>query len=240
MAAQAGWPTVIAFGVGFAVGALVGVINGVLVSYSGIPAFIATLGTLFAVRSIVGFVTGGSPVSPLPDGFKQVGQGEIFGLPFLIVYAAAAALIAHVILAYSYLGTNTRALGGNREAARASGIKIRLLSTGIYTLSGASAGLAGALMAARLGSGTPTLGGGFELQVIAAVIIGGTSLFGAIGSVPGTLLGALLLSVLTTGLILLGLDPVLQNLALGSILIIAVGLDQYRRHTMFRIGRRTE
>ena len=127
-----------------------------------------------------------------------------------------------------------RAIGGNREASRNSGIDVRLLSTVVYTLSGLSAALAGVLMTARLGSGQPSIGNGMELQVISAVIIGGTSLFGGIGSIPGTLLGSLVLSVLTTGLVLLKIDPVLQNFVVGVIIIVAVGLDQVRRTRMFR------
>jgi ribose/xylose/arabinose/galactoside ABC-type transport system permease subunit len=127
-----------------------------------------------------------------------------------------------------------RAVGGNREAANNAGINVRRVSTVVYTLSGLSAATAGMLMAARLGSGQPSIGTGFELQVISAVIIGGTSLFGGIGSIPGSVLGSLVLSILATGLVLMRIDPVLQDFVVGLIIIVAVGLDQLRRRRMFR------
>jgi ribose transport system permease protein len=155
-------------------------------------------------------------------------------VPVLIIYAVVVAVIAHVLLDYATFGWSVRAIGGNREASRNSGINVRKLSTVVYTLSGLSAALAGILMTARLGSGQPSIGNGMELQVISAVIIGGTSLFGGIGTILGTLLGSLVLSVLTTGMILLKIDPVLQNFVVGVIIIVAVGLDQVRRTRMFR------
>jgi ribose/xylose/arabinose/galactoside ABC-type transport system permease subunit len=229
-----GWPVVPAIAVGLAVGMVAGAVNGVLINYANIPPFITTLGMLYAARSLVSFWTGGRPISPLPESFNRIGQAEIWGLPVLIIYAVVVALIAHVLLEYATFGWSVRAIGGNREASRNSGIDVRKLSTVVYTLSGLSAALAGILMTARLGSGQPSIGNGMELQVISAVIIGGTSLFGGIGTIVGTLLGSLVLSVLTTGMILLKIDPVLQNFVVGVIIIVAVGLDQVRRTRMFR------
>jgi ribose/xylose/arabinose/galactoside ABC-type transport system permease subunit len=223
-----------AIAVGLAVGAVAGATNGVLINYANIPPFITTLGMLYAARSLVSFWTGGRPISPLPESFNRIGQTEIYGLPVLIIYAVVVAVIAHVLLEYTTFGWSVRAIGGNREASRNSGIGVRRLSTIVYTLSGLSAALAGILMTARLGSGQPSIGNGMELQVISAVIIGGTSLFGGIGTILGTLLGSLVLSVLTTGLVLLKIDPVLQNFVVGVIIVVAVGLDQVRRTRMFR------
>lgn len=219
---------------GVACGTAAGFVNGVLVNYVYIPAFIATLGMLYMARGLILFVTGSRPVAPLPKSFTVIGQEEVFGLPLLIVYAVVIAAIVHVVLEYTPFGWSVRALGGNREAARNSGIPVRRVSLVVYTLSGLSAAVAGMLMSARLGSGQPSLGVGFELQVISAVIIGGTSLFGGIGSIPGTVLGAVVLSVLTNGLILLRIEPVLENVAIGLIVVVAVGLDQVRRRRMFR------
>lgn len=232
-----GAPVTVAVLGGAASGVAAGLLNGVLVNYAQIPAFITTLGMLYAARSLVTFLTGGRPISPLPEAFKEIGQGAVFGVPLLIVYAFVVIVVAHVLLEYSLFGWSVRAVGGNREAAHKAGINVKRVSTIVYVLSGLSAGVAGVLMAARLGSGQPSIGTGFELQVISAVIIGGTSLFGGIGTIPGSVLGSLVLSVLTTGLILLRIDPVLQNFVVGVIIVVAVGLDQLRRSRMFRTTR---
>jgi ribose/xylose/arabinose/galactoside ABC-type transport system permease subunit len=231
---SAGWGIVPAVLAGCAAGAAAGWLNGVLINYANIPAFITTLGMLYGARSLVVYFTGGQPISPLPDGFVKIAQAELFGVPLLILYAAAVALLAHVLLETTTFGWRVRAVGGNREAANNAGINVRRVSTVVYTLSGLSAATAGMLMAARLGSGQPSIGTGFELQVISAVIIGGTSLFGGIGSIPGSVLGSLVLSILATGLVLMRIDPVLQDFVVGLIIIVAVGLDQLRRRRMFR------
>jgi ribose/xylose/arabinose/galactoside ABC-type transport system permease subunit len=230
----AGWPISAAVVVGAGAGALAGLINGILINYGSIPPFITTLGMLYAARSLVVYLTGGQPIAPLPDAFSAIARTDFLGLPLLLFYAAAIVIAAHIVLETTIFGGNVRAIGGNREAASNAGINVRGISTVVYTLSGLSAAFAGVLMSARLGSGQPSVGTGFELQVISAVIIGGTSLFGGIGSVLGSLLGSLVLSVLTTGLILLHIDPVLQDFVIGVIIVLAVGLDQVRRRRMFR------
>ncbi len=230
----AGWPVFPAVLVGSGVGALAGLVNGVLINYYGIPAFITTLGMLYAARSLVVYFTGGQPIAPLPDAFTAIARTDFLGLPLLLYYAAAVVILAQILLQTTTFGDAVRAVGGNREAASNAGINVRAVSTAVYTLSGLSAAFAGVLMSARLGSGQPSIGVAFELQVISAVIIGGTSLFGGIGSVLGSLLGSLILSILTTGLILLRIDPVLQDFVIGVIIVVAVGLDQLRRRRMFR------
>jgi ribose transport system permease protein len=231
---HAGWPVAAAIVVGSGVGAVAGLANGILVNYGHIPPFITTLGMLYASRSLVVYFTGGQPIAPLPDAFTAIARSNFFGLPLLVFYAAAIVVVAQLILQTTTFGDTVRAVGGNREAASNAGIDVRHVSTIVYTLSGLSAAFAGVLMSARLGSGQPSVGVGFELQVISAVIIGGTSLFGGIGSVLGSLLGSLVLSTLTTGLILLHIDPVLQDFVIGVIIIVAVGVDQVRRRRMFR------
>lgn len=233
-----GHSTVVAAIGGCLAGGVCGLVNGVLVNYASIPAFITTLGMLYAARSVVTFSTGGNPIGPLPDSFGVIGQTELGSFPLLVVYAGVVAVLAYVLLEKTTFGWSVRAVGGNREAANNAGINVRRVSTTVYALSGLSAGLAGMLIASRLGSGQPSLGTGFELQIISAVIIGGTSLFGGIGSIPGTVLGSLVLSILTTGLILLRIDPVLQDFVVGVIIVVAVGLDQLRRKRMFRAVRR--
>lgn len=219
-------------------GAFCGLVNGTLITYVKIPAFIATLGMLYVARGLATFVTGGRPIAPLPAAFTWIGQGDIFGIPLLIVYAVIIGVVAHVVLETTPFGWGIRAIGGNSEAARAAGLDVRRMAVVVYVLSGTSAAFAGMLMAARLGSGQPSVGNGMELQVISAVIIGGTSLFGGIGTVFGTALGALVLSMLSNGLILLHVDAILQNVMVGSIIIAAVALDQFRRGRMFRALRR--
>ena len=236
--AKAGFPPLVAVVAGILVGSLVGLVNGVLINYALIPAIVVTLGTLFAVRSIVSASTRGNPIGPLPADFVIIGQGSFLGVPYLILYAIIVAAIAFVLLHLTNFGWSLRATGGNPGAARSAGINVKRVSVIVYVLSGSAAALAGVLTSARLGSGSPTLGQGFELAVIAAAIIGGTSIAGAIGTVPGALLGALLLSVLGTGLVLLKVDPILQNLVTGIVLVLAAGLDQLRRRQMFRTSAR--
>jgi ribose/xylose/arabinose/galactoside ABC-type transport system permease subunit len=229
-----GFPIPVAILLALICGGIAGLLNGALVNYLRIPAFIATLGMLYVARGVMIFVIHGQPIAPLPDAFNSLGQSDILSIPFLVVYAVVVAIIAHIVLEYTTFGWAVRAVGGNREAAQNAGINVRGVSLAVYVLSGLSAALAGILMSARLGSGQPSVGTGFELTVISSVIIGGTSLFGGIGSVAGSVLGAFVLSALTNGLILLRVDPVFENVVIGSIIIVAVALDQFRRGRMFR------
>lgn len=233
-AADAGWIVPAVFLFGISVGIVVGLLNGALVNYLDISPIIVTLGTLFAVRSLVVALSGGNPIGPLPDAFTDIGQGEVFGIPLLIIIAAIVAILMDILLEKTKIGWTIRAVGGNREGSRRFGINVRRVSTATYMLGGGLAAFAGVLMASRLSSGSPSFGAGFELQVIAAVVIGGTSIGGSIGTIRGTVMGAILLSVLTTGLILLRVDPTLQNLFVGAVVILAAALDQVRKRRMFR------
>jgi ribose transport system permease protein len=228
----------VAFAGGIMVGAGVGLVNGLIVNYWKIPAIIVTLGTLFGVSSLVVHFSGGQPIAPLPNSFTYIGQHSLFGVPYIIYVAVGVAISAYLFLHSTTIGWNIRALGANREAARSSGIRVRALSISLYVCCGAAAAFAGVLEAARLGAGSPDFGTGLELTVIAAAIIGGTSINGGLGTIPGAVLGSLLLSVLATGLILLNIDPTLQQLATGVVLVLAAGLDQLRRRQMFRTSAR--
>jgi ribose transport system permease protein len=232
-----GQSPVVAFAGGILVGAGVGLINGGIVNYFSIPPIIVTLGTLFGVSSLVDHFEA-QPIGPLPNSFTDIGQHDLFGLPYIIYVAIIVATIAYLLLHSTTLGWSVRALGANREAARRSGIRVRALSISLYVCSGSAAAFAGALESARLGAGTPDVGNGLELTVIAAVIIGGTSIAGGLGTIPGAVLGSLLLSVLATGLILSHVDPTLEDLATGVVLVVAAGLDQLRRRQMFRASAR--
>jgi ribose/xylose/arabinose/galactoside ABC-type transport system permease subunit len=219
---------------GVGLGIAAGLINGVVIVYWKIPPLITTLGMLYVCRGLVNVVTGGNQLAPLPNSFTNLGQGSLWGVPFLIYYGLIVGLIGHIVLEYTPLGYNVRAIGGNRMAARASGIKVDAITISLYVLSGALAAFAGLLMSARLSSGQPSVGDALELQVISAVIIGGTSLFGGIGSIKGTLLGAAMLAILANGLVLMSVNPLWQNVIVGTVLVLAVGLDRLRRTRMWR------
>lgn len=212
----------------------VGGINGLLVARAGIPPLIVTLGALYAIRGVVLLLTGGQQVFPLPDGFNSIAQDSIFSVPYLVLYGIAIGAAAHVALAHSVYGYRVRAVGGNAAAARASGINVIRTRTSLYVLSGVGAGLAGVLMTSFVGDGDPSAGQGMELSVIAAVIVGGTSLFGAIGSIPGTALGVVLLALVSNGLLLLSVSPYYQFVVLGVVVVAAVGIDQVRRTQFWR------
>jgi ribose/xylose/arabinose/galactoside ABC-type transport system permease subunit len=231
-----GAPVVLAILGGVGLGVAAGLINGVVIVYFGIPPLITTLGMLYVCRGLVNVVTGGNQLAPLPASFTNLGEGSLWGLPYLIYYGLVAGIVGHVILEYTPLGYNVRAIGGNRVAARAAGIKVNAITICVYVLSGVLATLAGILMSARLSSGQPSVGDAMELQVISAVIIGGTSLFGGIGSIKGTVLGSAMLAVLANGLVLMSVNPLWQNVIVGTVLVLAVGLDRLRRTRMWRPG----
>lgn len=219
---------------GLAVGGLIGLLNGFLTSWLMISPIIATLGTMFGITAIVVTVTRGVSIGPLPASFTDLANIQIGFLPIVMVYALAIAFAAHVVLEYADWGTRIRAIGGNREAAARVGINVRTTSTVVYTLTGAFSALAGVLQAASLGSGSPSYGTGMSLNVIAAVVIGGVSIYGAIGNIPGVIAGSVLLSVITIGLVLLRVSGSMQDFFVGLVLIIAVLVDNFRRSSMFK------
>ncbi len=214
---------------GIFVGSVIGFMNGVFIARFKIPSFIVTLGMMYIARGIVQFLTRGNPVYPLPNNFNFLGQGRIFGVPVVVYVALALGIIGHIVLTKTIFGRSIYAVGGNNETARVSGINIVQISLITYVLNGSAAGLAGVLTAARLGSALSNAGTGMELTVIAAVIIGGTSLFGGSGSILGTAVGALLMSVIANGMVFLKVSIYLQAVVIGAIIILAVGLDQYNR-----------
>lgn len=229
MAVTAGIPLPISILLGVLIGAAIGVLNGLLVVKFNIPALIVTLGTMYIGRGLVLIITKGAPIYPLPDDFNNIGQGEQFSIPNVVIIAVVLAVIANIILNNTKYGRSVYAVGGNRETARLSGINTDKIKISVYILTGAASALSGVLMAGRLGSAQPSAGTGYELMVIAAVIIGGTSLFGGSGTIAGTAIGALLMSVISNGMVLMKVSAYWQNLIVGVIIILAVGLDQYRR-----------
>jgi ribose transport system permease protein len=216
------------------VGAVVGLVNGVIIVYGGIPPLIVTLGMLYAIQGLVVVITKGAPILPFPPEFNAIGQGFSLGIPNLIFVAVVVGIIGHVALEYSKFGYHVRATGGNLAAAKATGLRTNFITLTVYIVSGVSAALAGVLLASQLGSGQSAVGASTMLAVIAAVIIGGTSLFGGVGNIPGTLLGALLLSTISSGLNAIAVNPALQQVIVGIVIVAAVGIDRVRRARAFR------
>lgn len=230
--------------IGVLVGALAGCVNGVIIAKGQIPDFIATLGTLAAYRGIALLVTGGLPVPShftatemhgyLPEELIWLGGGDLLGVPTAAVVAVGAVLVGWFILRYLVLGRATYAVGGNREAARVSGISIVRTKIGVYTISGTLAGIGGLVLAGRLNSANALMANGAELQTIAAVVVGGTNLYGGEGGVIGTLIGSLIIGSLANGMNLLDVSAFWQRVIQGVVIIGVVVIDQWRRR---RFGR---
>lgn len=198
------------------------------------PPFIVTLGVLLMARGLAMIVTGGNNISGVPRSFRVLGGGDLLGIPVPVVCLVGVALLVHFCLARTRFGRYCVAIGSSREAARLSGVPVDRVRVGIYLLCGALAGFAGVVHAARLGIGQPTTGEGFELEAIAAAVIGGASLAGGQGHVPGTLIGALLISVLRNGGDLRGLEPFKMQFLTGAFIILAVLYDFLRRRARGR------
>ncbi len=210
-------------------GAGCGLVNGSLIAWLGLPPFIVTLGALTAVRGVARLAAGDSTVfnSDLP--FSVIGNGTLLGVPWLVVIAFLVILLSWVILRRTVLGTWIYTVGGNAEAAALAGIKVPLVLLFVYATSGLLAGLGGVMSAARLYAANGLqLGQAYELDAIAAVILGGTSFVGGIGSVWGTLIGALIIAVLSNGLLLLGVSDIWQYIIKGGVIILAVAIDKLR------------
>jgi len=229
------WPPALALGV--LAGAGVGLVNAGLVHLARVPPIIATLSTLYVFGGVALVWTDGTPLTDLPGGFADLGQSEPAGVPALVLYAVAIGVISHVLLRSTPFGYDVQALGGNARAALANGVRVRRVSTMVYALSGGAAALAGILYAARTGAVDAQNGGtDVTLSVVAAVLIGGTSLFGGVGSIPGTALGALLFSEINNALTVSEVNALYQNIILGTILALAVATDSWRRARAFRTG----
>ena len=213
-----------------AAGALAGAASGLLITKARIPAFIATLGMLGIARGTALVLSGGLPVYGLPAPFVYLGQGRpFFDVPMPVIIFLVVACIAHYVLAYTKFGKYALVIGDNETAARAMGVHVERHRVMLYVLSGTMAGLAGLQFVARVNSGDPTAGLTYELSAITAAIIGGTNLFGGRGSIFGTIIGALIMGVLQNGQNLLAVPAYYQPIATGSVLILAVWLDQANR-----------
>ena len=224
-ALQSGVPLPVALPIGLGVGLLSGVINGLLITVGRLPPFIATLGMMSVARGAALMFTEGRPISGFSEGFRSIATGEILRIPAPVVIMIVVYLIAHFVLKRTKLGRYTYAIGGNEEAALLSGINVRLNKTMVYGIAGLLSGLAAILLTARLNSAQPIAGMNYELDAIAATVIGGTSLLGGEGTISGTLIGALIMAVLRNGLNLLSVSSFFQQVVIGSVIIFAVLID---------------
>lgn len=215
---------------GIGVGALIGLLNGLIVVRLGIPAFIQTLGMLFIGQGLIQVVTGGYPVYPLPDAINNIGTTDLaFGLGWSFAFFIVAAILADFVLRRTVLGRNMYATGGNQEVAHLVGINTNAYKIGAFVVVGALSAVAGMFVMADLGSGGTSIGSGWELTVIAGVVVGGVSLFGGAGTVAGGVVGILMLKVVQSGLVVIGVNSNWQQIAVGVIMVMAVGLDIVRR-----------
>jgi ribose transport system permease protein len=230
--AKAGFPIVPGLIIGVLAGAAVGLVNGLLVTQLRLPPFIATLGMLGVARGLTFIVGGENAVYGLPSGFRTVGEGQIGPIPLPLVYLAVIAGAGYVILSRTKLGRYAYAIGSNKEAARLSGISINRYLISVYVICAGLAGFGGMIAASLVQSGQPNYGVGLELNVIAACVIGGTSLFGGVGTIGGTLIGAFLMAVITNGAVLLNITQYYQQVIIGVIIWSAVWWDQVRRRRL--------
>jgi inositol transport system permease protein len=224
-------PVIVPLAAGLVVGALAGLVNGALIAGTSIPPFIATLGMMVTARGLARWYTHGAPVSMLTDGYAAIGSGATPVAIFL-----GTALLFHIGLRYTRYGKFTYAIGSNCQAARVSGIRVGRHLIIVYTLAGTLSGLAGVLTSARAVSGQAGMGTMYELDAIAAAVIGGTSLSGGVGRITGTVIGTLILGVVTSGFTFLRIDAYYQEIVKGGIIVAAVVIDQYRRQRQLAGG----
>jgi ribose transport system permease protein len=220
---------------GLAVCAVVGAVNFATITYLHVPPIIATLGAFYILIGITDQLTGGNDVVPLPNAFQAIAQDKVAGVPNTIIFAALFGVAAWYFLEHTAFGVNIRALGGNRGAAVGNGLPVARLDLVIYTCAAIAAGAAGILYASQVGSGQVNAGGATStLNVITAVLIGGVSLQGGLGTIQGVAIGSVLLSLIANALVLTGVAPTYDTIIVGAILVAAVALDHLRRERLYR------
>lgn len=227
--ANADLPAVVSIVAAVGAGVVIGAINGVFVARFALPAFIVTLAALTYLRGVVHVGTGGTTLIPAEVGFSWIGQGSLFGIPYAVLIMLAVYVGGWYLLNRTVFGRRVYAIGGNKEAARLSGIPVRRVVMTTYVISGAAAGIAGLIIAARLESAVPELGTGYELDAIAAIVLGGTSLMGGRGSLVGTFIGVLFIAVLSNGMTLMNVESFYQDIIMGVVILVAVLIDRVRK-----------
>lgn len=227
--ANAGLPVVVCVIAALALGALVGLVNGAVVANTDLPPFIITLSTQITVRGISYILTGGQPTQCTNEGFNNLGTGSVLGLPIPVLIVVIAMVVLLLIMYRTSFGRHVYAVGGNREAARYAGVNVKWVQIRVFIMSGITAALAGVVLAARLYSGQPNVGEGFERDAIAASVLGGTSMGGGVGTLGGTVIGVLIIGVLNNGMNLLKIDTYWQYVVKGCVILGAVYLDFIKR-----------
>ncbi|WP_366181107.1 ABC transporter permease [Actinomyces timonensis] len=225
LAHPGGHPLVVPIVAGVAVGAGVGLLNGIGVAYGAIPSFIVTLGMMTAVRGLALLVSGGSPIYGVSSGFEAIASARIGRLPIMAIYFIVIAALAAFVLNRTVFGRRVYAVGGNPVAAEVSGVSVRRSKISVFVIAGILAGFCGVLLASRTITGSPTAGESYELDAIAAVVIGGVSMTGGRGRAAGVVIGALMIAVIANGLDILGIDSNFQKVVKGLIIVFAVLLD---------------
>jgi inositol transport system permease protein len=223
----AGFPWYVALGVSLLVGALAGGVHGFAITKFKVPAFVVTLGGMSAYRGLTLLIGDGGPISGFDKSFRAFGRGDFLGLPIPVLLFMIVSILAMLALRYTNFGRHVYAVGGNEEAAHLAGVDVNRTLVRVYVMIGILAGLAGFILAARLNSAEATAGTSYELRVIASVVIGGTSLFGGIGTIFGTIIGALTIGVLINGLVMLNIQSYWQLIIVGIIIVFAVGFDAF-------------
>ena len=223
------FPLPVGLAVGLCSGTIIGLINGVVITKGKIAPFVVTLGMMTITRGAALVISNGRPVSNLSDSFNDISVNSLFGVQYPIIIVLVVIAAAAIILNKTIFGRRVYAVGGNDEATRAAGISVDRVKIYVYALAGGLAGLAGILQASRITTGQPNIGVGYELDAIAAVVIGGTSLSGGFGKLSGTIVGALIIGVINNGLDLLNVSSYYQQIVKGSIIIGALLLDINRK-----------
>jgi ribose transport system permease protein len=227
------WPLAVLGGLG--AGALIGLLNAFIIEKLGVPPIIATLGTFYFVSGGVVVISNGNDIPGLPADLQAFGQGNVLGIPLMILYGLLVAAILWVVLEKTVFGYDVRAVGGGRAAALTNGIRTKRVDRWLYVVCALCAAAAGVIYAARTGSGQVQAGGAnVTLEVTSAILIGGASLFGGIGNITGSLLGAILLAEIDNGLALANVSPLYESMVVGAILILAVSTDYFRRGRLYR------
>lgn len=227
------WPLAIL--IGLVSGTIAGLANALIIEKLGVPPIITTLGTFYIISGLIVVFSGGNDIVGLAPAFELLGQGALYGIPLVVIYAIVVGVAFWIILEKTRFGYNVRAIGGNRGAAVANGISATSINRWLYAIGGLLAALAGIIYTARTGSGQVSAGGSsVTLVVTSAVLIGGTSLFGGLGTITGTVIGALLFAEIDNGLALSSISPLYLNIVIGSILILAVAADYVRRQRLYR------
>jgi len=221
-----GYPLVVPIVIGLLVGLVCGLVNGILVAKNRLAPFIVTLGMMTAARGAALVFTNGRPIINLSDSYDQIGGGYLLGIPLPIIIFIFVVLLCVFLLHYTRFGRYVYAVGGNELAAKVSGINTNRVLIGVYAIGGLLAGLAGIVLSSRVMSASPAIGEGYELDAIAAVVIGGTSLMGGVGTISGTVVGALIIGVMNNGLDMLNVSSYWQAIVKGLIIVLAVLLDK--------------